>query len=1328
MHRTPNTICSIPTFSQRRTNNCPDTTEIITLADTGATDTILRLSDIPKNLPILASKGMHVALPNGSTIQSIASTQFALSPAGPRIDAHIFRDTDLSNSLTAIAPLCAQDCTATFSKHSVKIRDNIGNVIIDAPKTANESLWQLPLPVHPVSQTNLVIRHDLDADYVRFSHACFGSPAVSTFLNAVRRNWLVGYPRLTTKMITENMPNAVATAQGHLDRTRRGMHSTKPKPTVTTPPASTSEPSDDDVPYAEEEYQHIFTKIISASSISHADTTGRFPHISQSGHQYILLSIWCGYIHFELMKDRSKGEYVKAYTATIAFYSKLGKRIDIMRLDNETSHELDTYLRSAVKSVQYVPANNHRANNAERAWRTAKNHIIATLCGADNEFPMKKWDGLMEQIEITTNLLRPFRPDSTISAYHGMHGSPYDFNSHPLAPPGIKVLIYEAPNVRTSWAPHGVLGYYLGPALSHHRTFRVHCAHTNAERISDSLAWFPVAYRMPGSSAAELLLAQIHDLHVTLTALSTSPQMPVDARRPFIEASTTATDALRLLASSFTPNPETPLEQRVPLAPVLLPPVPLAPPLPLPVNQQAPLAPPLPPPAEQRVPLAPAIPGPDEQRVPAAAQRPAQPRAAPPEPPHGSRNSLRIATHKSRIANVQRLRTASHQDAVPQHQRIKRPIKPTMPIPPSLYDRRAYPNPWLAGGRTNLHTSHATNAIQANYSLSTLDPLEWRDPTTAELSLCNSVTGTLLPGERPLNLATDGTPLTFQSALVSADASSWQSAHIDELDRLLGATNTMHAIQPDEQPMDRRKDTTYYNPQIKEKVAPDGTRTFRVRGTAGGDRINYPGDVSSSCADVSVVKTLIQSVVSDDAHWLTADIKDYYLMTPLTRSEYIRIPLKLLPRAIIDKYNLTPFIHNDKVLFEVTQGMYGLPQAGLLAQQRLIAHLAESDYHECPDVPCLFRHSTNSVAFSLVVDDFGIKYKDKADADHLIACIRSLYELKVDWSGSQYLGITIKFDSTARTATLSMPGYIDKIIARFYPNLTRGAPSPAVYIAPHYGSHIQTAVTDDSPALDAAGILRTQQIIGCFLFYARIVDYTMLPATTAISSEQSHATEATAAATDRLAAYAASYPNNELVLTACDMILHMQSDGSHLSRSGARGVAGGIAYFGNIGAPTHVNGAIHVHSCLLDVVVASVAECEYASLYMLARIGEWLRTIARALGYPQPPTVIFCDNACAVGIANDSVKLHRTKSIDVRFHWIRDRVRQGHFLVEWRKGASNLADFFTKPLPVHAHQALMPFLVNTPASSSPNPFHRSRAARGASWKLSKSATSDLVPA
>jgi hypothetical protein len=603
-------------------------------------------------------------------------------------------------------------------------------------------------------------------------------------------------------------------------------------------------------------------------------------------------------------------------------------------------------------------------------------------------------------------------------------------------------------------------------------------------------------------------------------------------------------------------------------------------------------------------------------------------------------------------------------------------------VPPVNYDRSSYPNPWLAG------------------------------ETSAQ---ANSVTGIVADGDRPLNLALDGSPLTLPAALLGPDAASWQQANVDEFDRLLGSTHTMHAIKNADQPADRRKDTTYYNPQIKEKIGEDGQRTFRVRGTAGGDRINYPGNVSSSCADMPVVKTLLQSVVSDNSNWMTADIKDYYLMTPLTRSEYIRIPVKMIPESIIVKYHLRPFIHHDKILFEVTQGMYGLPQAGLLAQERLIAHLATAGYHEAPDVPCLFRHATNSIAFALVVDDFGIKYNDRADADHLIATLRSLYELKVDWTGKQYLGLTIAFDSAKRTVTLSMPGYITKVLTRFRPHLTRGAASPAIYTPPSYGCKSpQIAPVDTSPPLDAAAILELQQIVGCMLYYARAVDYTMLPSVTAISSDQAHATTDTQQAVDRLLAYAASYPDNELVFTACDMVLHMQSDGSHLSRSRSRGVAGGIAYFGNSNEPTHINGAVHVHSCILDVVVASVAECEYASLYMLARAGTWLRTIATALGYPQPATHIFCDNACAVGMANDTVKLNRTKSIDMRFHWIRDRVRQGQFIVTWRQGAHNLADFFTKPLPVHVHQALMPFLINTPATS--NPYHRSRASRATLWK------------
>ena len=75
----------------------------------------------------------------------------------------------------------------------------------------------------------------------------------------------------------------------------------------------------------------------------------------------------------------------------------------------------------------------------------------------------------------------------------------------------------------------------------------------------------------------------------------------------------------------------------------------------------------------------------------------------------------------------------------------------------------------------------------------------------------------------------------------------------------------------------------------------------------------------------------------------------------------------------------------------------------------------------------MFNHDSNGVAFTLVVDDFGIKYTDKEIAQHLVHTLSALYPIKVYWTGDKYLGLTIEYGRTARTITLSMPGFIDKV-------------------------------------------------------------------------------------------------------------------------------------------------------------------------------------------------------------------------------------------------------------------------------------------------------------
>ena len=152
----------------------------------------------------------------------------------------------------------------------------------------------------------------------------------------------------------------------------------------------------------------------------------------------------------------------------------------------------------------------------------------------------------------------------------------------------------------------------------------------------------------------------------------------------------------------------------------------------------------------------------------------------------------------------------------------------------------------------------------------------------------------------PLNVNPDGSPLTFQTAIRGIERPNWKMAEDTEISRLLD-TATMHPIQLHQQPVDRRGDTTYYNPKPKEKYDDDMNKVYRIRGTAGGDRINYDGPTKANTAALSAVKILLQSVVSDDANFMTLDIKDFYLLTPLPRPEYLRIPLKFLSDLCISR-------------------------------------------------------------------------------------------------------------------------------------------------------------------------------------------------------------------------------------------------------------------------------------------------------------------------------------------------------------------------------------------------------------------------------------------
>jgi hypothetical protein len=557
-----------------------------------------------------------------------------------------------------------------------------------------------------------------------------------------------------------------------------------------------------------------------------------------------------------------------------------------------------------------------------------------------------------------------------------------------------------------------------------------------------------------------------------------------------------------------------------------------------------------------------------------------------------------------------------------------------------------------------------------------------------------------------------GQPAEFKELRRSSDGLLWIDANDQEVGRMfqgLGpdspmptGTGTLFFIKASAIP--KHKIPTYINVVAADR--PEKEQTRRIRWTAGGDRIIYLGNKTCRTAGMTTAKLLFNSVVSTRrGRFMTLDLKDFYLYSTLDEYEYVRIPVYLLSQKIIDLYQLEDKIVNGCVYAEVRKGMYGLPQAGRLANEQLREFLKPHGFVPCPVTPGLWKDLQSDLMFSLVVDDFGVRYTDKTSVDRLISTLQKKYKCTEDWEGKRYIGLTLDWDYTNRTVDLSMPGYVERALQRFNhsaPN--RNEDSPHDWTAPKYGSRQQFVTHDDSPMLDVSDVKRVQEVLGTFLFYGRAVDITMVTAIGSIATEQSCATQLTMKAVTRLLNYAATHPDAKIRYHASDMVLYVESDASYLSETKARSRVAGFHYLSDaVPDPTKkqppMNGAISVPCKVLKAILASAAETELAGLFINGQEAIPERITLEELGHPQGPTPMVTDNGTASGIANDSIKQKRSKAMDMRFYWIRDRVRQGQFLIYWRKGSTNRGDYFTKHHPTKHHRRMRPIYLHTPTSN-----------------------------
>ena len=194
-------------------------------------------------------------------------------------------------------------------------------------------------------------------------------------------------------------------------------------------------------------------------------------------------------------------------------------------------------------------------------------------------------------------------------------------------------------------------------------------------------------------------------------------------------------------------------------------------------------------------------------------------------------------------------------------------------------------------------------------------------------------------------------------------------------------------------------------------------------------------------------KILLNSVISDakdGARFCGMDLKDMFLQTPMKDPEYMKISFTYFPEDVRQRYNLYDIVHNEYIYIKNKKGMYGLKQAAILAYEFLTQTLLKTGYHPIKTTLGLSKHETQCTIFCLCVDNFGVKYYNMDDHNHLRNTLETEYVCKIDMTGSNFLGFTLYWHYKEGYVDLSIPGYVPAALKRLQYILT---------VYPQYSPH-----------------------------------------------------------------------------------------------------------------------------------------------------------------------------------------------------------------------------------------------------------------------------------
>ena len=513
----------------------------------------------------------------------------------------------------------------------------------------------------------------------------------------------------------------------------------------------------------------------------------------------------------------------------------------------------------------------------------------------------------------------------------------------------------------------------------------------------------------------------------------------------------------------------------------------------------------------------------------------------------------------------------------------------------------------------------------------------------------------------------------------------WAEKMDAEMERLIVNTGTAIPISWDE--MDPEKVASYCSMVMEAREGKD----WRVRCVFGGDRQTPRPEWTSRNSDMVTKKIFANAIVSSGKKLCILDIKDFYIapMNVLDTPEYMFISAKDISPKLRATYGHLIEQRSGRLLLKLVKSIYGMRQAGFIAQKNLIELLKAHGYRES-GYDSIFTSDDGKVIFLTHTDDFAIGYDEEKGVEKLKGILTDArYTLVIDKEAKNFCGFQVKYDREALvpTMTLSVEKILEKALLRFGYNDTnmlkkKTTPYPTAITQDNRNYDPREQKADESRMLNEQELTLLQEMIGVLRYIAMAVYGHLELCIAKIASSMAEPRMAMLDATKRIFQYL-SNPDNRgrcLRYERSDMQLRAVSDASYGTETRFRSRSGGYIFLGRKDDDEWVNAPIEIVCSVQQNVCTCTVEAEYVALFDIGTRLIYLKELIQGMGYTQETIEIECDNQGAVGIATLTKNNRKMRHIAMRYHWTREQVLQKNFDIVWRTGKNNKADYATKYL------------------------------------------------